>query len=601
MKSHRPFLLSVLVMSLLLGLAPAGSAQDSTRVTVALNGYENNITPFTMSFGAFPNTNDLIHLVYDSLFWSQASDDPEPWLAESAEPSDDYTEWTVTLREDVVWHDGEPFTAEDVEFSMDYYVEHMADSGRYAHHVGDMPLFEDSEVVDDYTIRLRFAHPAGQFKIMPGADLPIMPKHVWEDVTDPGTETEALPVGTGPYKLVEIDPDQQYRFEANEDYFKGEPVVDELVMPIIREPSAAFSALQTGDVDFVARTVPTELVQAFERADDIEVIRGTIFESLQLYFNTPREPLDDPQLRKAIATAIDREAIVDTVLLGNGQVGRDSYLHPDSPWAIDEHLGEYDPDEAERILDEAGYDQTNDDGVRLAPDGEPLAFTVLVSSFEPQTIRMAQLVADHVGEVGIDLAVQALDPATIGQRRRPSEPGEEADFDIRAGGLEAHAHVDPDALYYFFHTPGERGFGETQTSYSNPEFDKIAVAAGESGDLDERRQLLGDLQRILAEDVPMITVAYPEGIWAYRPEAYDGWISDPGHSALTKRSFLAEYADPSSASDDGDREAAADDPADEPADAVQQTPWLPIVVVLAIVALIVGWLLARRRRADDYE
>lgn len=591
MKDRR-MLIAVLVAGLLLATAPPASPQEASNVTVALNGFENNITPFTHSFGAFPNTHDLIHLTYDSLFWSQSQDDPEPWLAESAEPSEDYSSWTVKLREGVTWHDGEPFTADDVAFSMEYYVENTADSGRYAHHVADMPQLESSEVIDDLTIRLDFAHPAGQFKIMPGADLPILPRHQWENITEPGTATEMLPIGTGPYRLVEITPDQQYRWEANENYFKGRPLVDQLTMPIIQEPSAAFAALQTGDVDYVAHNVPTELVESFEREDDIELLRGTIFESVQLYFNTPREPLSDPQLRKAMAMAIDRQAIVDTVLLGNGRPGRDSFLHPESPWAIDEEIRTFDLEEARSLLDEAGYDQTNPDGVRLTPDGQPLAFTVLVSSFDPQGIRTAQMVAEQVSEIGVDLEVEALDPATIGQRRRSPEPGQVADFDIRVGGLEAHGHVDPDALYYFFHTPGERGFGETQTSYSNPEFDDIVVRAGESGDLDDRRELLDEAQRILARDVPMIVVTYPDGIWAFRPDAYQGWIADFGHSPLTKRSFLPDSAAT------GDDSIGAD-----VAEAAEDFPWTWVAVAVAVAAVaVIGAVLVRRRRtSEDYE
>lgn len=604
----RPLLVVLLIASLGVALAPAASTQDTSRVTIALNGFENNITPFTHSFGAFPNTHDLVHLVYDSLFWSQSLAEPEPWLAESAEPSDDFSSWTVTLRDDVTWHDGEPFTADDVQFTMEYYVEHAGDSGRYAHHVADMPLYESSEIVDDHTIVLHFAHPAGQFKIMPGADLPILPRHQWEDITEPGTATQDLPIGTGPYQLVQIDPDQQYRFEANEDYFHGKPLVDELVMPIIREPSAAFAALLTGDVDYVANKVPPELIEAFEQSEDIEVARGTIFESVQLYFNTPREPLDDPQLRKAMAMAVDREAIVDIVLLGNGTPGRDSFMHPESPWAIDEEVRTFDPEAAAGMLDDAGYTM-GDDGTRVSPAGDPLSFVVLVSSFEPQSIRTAQLLAEQMSEIGIDLDVQALDPATIGQRRRPP-PGGVADFDMRVGGLESHAHVDPDALMYFFHTPGERGFGETQTSYANPDFDDLALQAGESGDLDQRRELLDQMQQILAEDVPMLVATYPDGVWAYRPAAYDGWFADFGHSPLTKRSFLAAYAE-TGTQDAGD-ESAAPDAADDEEPVAGEEPvsddtaggqavWA-LVAVLAVALLVVVVLLVRQRGPrEEYE
>ncbi len=107
--------------AVLLALTAPASAQDAnTTLRIALPGYENNLTPFTITFGATPNTHDLLMLVYDSLFWSQVKEDPEPWLAESARPNEDFTEWTVTLREGVTWHDGEPVTAEDVAFSFEY-------------------------------------------------------------------------------------------------------------------------------------------------------------------------------------------------------------------------------------------------------------------------------------------------------------------------------------------------------------------------------------------------------------------------------------------------------------------------------------------------
>lgn len=161
---------------------------------------------------------------------------------------------------------------------------------------------------------------------------------------------------------------------------------------------------------------------------------------------------------------------------------------------------------------------------------------------------------------------------------------------MRVGGLEAHAHVDPDALYYFFHTPGERGFGETQTSYSNPEFDEIVVRAGESGDLEDRRELLAEAQRILARDVPMIVTMYPDGIWALRPDAYQGWIADFGHSPLTKRSFLPDYA------------AIGDDSiADDVEEAAEDFPWAWVAVAVAVVAVIGAVLVRRRKTSEDYE
>ncbi|MDQ4130922.1 MAG: ABC transporter substrate-binding protein, partial [Actinomycetota bacterium] len=233
----------------------------------------------------------------EALPWSQVKEEPEPWLADTATPSEDFRTWTVTLRDGVVWHDGRPLTAEDVKFSFDYYLRAPGASGRYAHHVSDVPPFERAEVVDPRTVRLFFRAPAPQFKIMPGGDLPIIPKHVWESVTEPTKATADLPIGSGPFRVVEIVPDQRYRLQANEAYFKGRPTVDELDLPIVKDPAAAFAALRTGEVDFVARNVPPELGEEFASSPDLEVAKGTKFESTQLYFNARKPPLADPWLR----------------------------------------------------------------------------------------------------------------------------------------------------------------------------------------------------------------------------------------------------------------------------------------------------------------
>lgn len=130
------------------------------------------------------------------MFWSQVRVDPEPWLAESAEPSPDGRVWTVKLREGVRWHDGVPFTADDVKFSFEYYRDQAGASGRYAHHVFDVPDFDRAEVVDPLTVSLFFNVATPQFKIMPGGDLPMMAKHIWEGVAEPATATDKLPVPT---------------------------------------------------------------------------------------------------------------------------------------------------------------------------------------------------------------------------------------------------------------------------------------------------------------------------------------------------------------------------------------------------------------------
>lgn len=577
------------------GPPASGQTSGERTVRVAIKGFENNITPFTVGFGANPATNDIQHLVYDSLFWSQVKADPEPWLAEQAESSDGGKLWTVTLRDDVTWHDGTPFTADDVAFSYDYYKRQAGASGRYAHHVFDVPSFERAEIVDKTTIKLFFATPAPQFKIMPGGDLPIIARHIYENVTEPAKMTEALPVGTGPFKLEEIVPDQRYRFSANTEYFKGKPLVDRLELVIIKDPASAFTALRTGDIDMVERNVPPELVEQLTKTAGVGIAKGTRFESSQVYFNARKSPLSDPKLRKAMTMSMDLEAVVETVLLGNARPGRDGYLHPDSPWASDDDGHDLDPTAAAKLLDDAGYQAKDPDGVRKSPEGVRLEFSVLVSSFEPQEIRAVQLISRQLEPLGVKLNAEPLDPATLRQRRG-APPGEVPTYDMYVSNLESHAHVDPDALYYFFHSPGKKGFGGSITGYGNPQYDQIVEQAAVA-QTPERRRLLADAQEILAAETPLMVLWYPDGIWAFREAAYDEWKIDRGHGIFTKRSFLPGYEELSieRAAAAGAEEGTA--PGEGGADSK-----LPIVVAVGgglLVLLLVVTLVRRRRPAED--
>lgn len=608
------------------GVAPAAAPiLSATKLRIAIPGSENNVTPFTISFGATPNTHDFLNLVYDSLFWSQVRPDPEPWLAESATPNADFTSWTVKLSENLKWHDGQPLTAEDVKFSFDYYLINKSSAGRYSHHVWDAPPYKSGEVLDPLTVRLDFAQPAPQFMVIPGADLPIIPKHIWETVADPKTYAE-LPIGSGPYKVTEIQPDQSYRLEANADYMKGKPTVDELELLVIKDPAASFAALETGEVDMVARNVPPELRDKYAGGGDVTMVEGSKFETTQIFFNSRKAPLDNPKVRKAIALAADLDALVDTVLLGQGTGGHDAFIHPNSPWALPGADHEYDPARAGTMLDDAGF-ALGSDGVRASADGKRLEFTILVNSFEPADARAAQLLAEQVKPVGVILNIEPLDPATL-RTRRAATLDAVPEYDAYISTLEAHAHVDPDGLYYFFHSPGAKGFGLSVSGFTNGNFDAI-VEGATTAELDSRATQLNGAEEILADEVPGLVLWYRTGEYAVRPGSYSGWVSDPGHGIFTKRSFLKEYvaaaASPpvttaapavteapvatqaAASTDTGVATAEASVPetaapataaaATDSGNGSGATPWIVAAVVIAAIAA--GVLLVRRRRATS--
>lgn len=555
------------------------------RLRVAINGYENNFNPFATTFATLPATTDLMHLVYDGLFWSQATQPPEPWLAEKATPSRDFRVWTVTLRPNLKWQDGKPLTADDIKFSFDYYVKYTALSGRFAHHASDTPPYDRATVVDRRTVRLFFKQPAPTFEALPGGDLPMLPKHVWERIDDPGKATKMLPVGSGPFKVVKIVPDQRYVLKANPLYFKGRPLVDELDLPIVKDPNAAFQALQAGQVDAVTRNLPPELIARFAKADGLKEIKATRLESTQLYFNARKAPWSDARVRKAISMATNSQALVDRVLLGHGQPGRDGFLHPKSPWAVPSGGHEYDPAQAGRMLDAAGY-KRQAGGVRAAPNGRRLVLHVLVSSFAPLDLRAVELMARQVKPIGVDVVAEPLDPATL-RERRSAPPGKAPNYDAYMGGLETHAMVDPDGLYYFFHSPGTKGFGGAITGWSNREFDRLSEEATSEAPA-KRKPLLYRMQRILAGQAPVIVFYYPDDVYAYRPAAYQGWVADFGEGIFNKRSFLRPYA--------VEQAAAAG------VDGGGTSPWVVIGAILVALALLAAAVaVMRRRRATPEE
>jgi peptide/nickel transport system substrate-binding protein len=159
--------------------------------------------------------------------------------------------------------------------------------------------------------------------------------------------------------------------------------------------------------------------------------------------------------------------------------------------------------------------------------------------------------------------------------------------------LEAHGHVDPDALYYFFHSPGPKGFGASISGYTNPKFDQI-VEQATTKEVAQRKPLFYDAERILAEEAPVIVFYYPDGDYAFRPAAYNGWVSDLGHGIFTKRSFLPEYV----------KEAgAAKQTASSPASSGtgSGSGGLVVGIVAAVVVLGGGALLMRRRRRAEVD
>ncbi|MBA2442598.1 MAG: hypothetical protein H0V53_09365, partial [Rubrobacter sp.] len=406
------------------------------------------------------------------------------------------------------------------------------------------------------------------------SDLPILPEHVWAEVEDPLTFDE-LPVGTGPYELVEYEEDQSYRFEANEDYFLGAPAVGEIDMPIVPDPSSMFLSLETGEVDTATLNVPPELEEQLEEPEDVELVDGERFTSVFYRFNDEDPPLDQPEVRRALDLAIDREELVETVMLGNASVGSPSFMHPETRW-YEPQEASFDPEEAESILDEAGISDSNGDGVREV-DGEPVSLSVIVPANAPQQVRTAELMVGQMEEIGVELEVESLDPGTLSQRQN------DRDFELASFQGVPHLLGDPTQMIESL---------DSLLFYSNPEYDELRSEWVQSTTVEEQDERLSEIQTLFVEDPAAFTLYYPDTNYAYNTEAYEGWIPVEGHGIHHKWSFIPAAAEML----DGERVAQS-----APAEETGGGAFPYVLVGVGVVALlgIVLFLWWRSNRGTD--
>ena len=268
--------------------------------------------------------------------------------------------------------------------------------------------------------------------------------------------------------------------------------------------------------------------------------------SIQINFNNQRPPFTIPDFRKALSLGADTDRISQTLIGNEGKPGVDSFLDPDSPFANKSLKHEFNPQRARQMLDTLNFRDSNNDGVREGPDGRPLDFEILVSSLEAREVRASELVGAQLKDIGVNIRVTPLDPATVNSRRQPKdavgkrvpETTTTGDYDMYVTSYSGgHFHFDPDGLLYAFHSPGKTGFGAFITGYANPQFDALVDRAATVG-VEQRKQLLSEAGKVMYDGPPTISLYFPDGTFAYRPQAYDQWIQEIGHGIFHKRSFL---------------------------------------------------------------
>jgi peptide/nickel transport system substrate-binding protein len=434
----------------------------------------------------------FLHLVEEQPDFEVHPPTMSPQLARSFEWSPDHKVLTFHLREEAVWSDGVPVTADDVRFTWQAHVDpDVAWSSAFMkEHI------TDAEVVDPHTVRFHFTHAYAK-QILDVNEGVILPKHAWGKIpfakwresTDWFVRNLVV---DGPYKVASWQPQQDVVLVRNERYWrKDRPYLDKVVVRNTPDAASQMTQLFSGDTDFVPQVQPGDIARI--KADPrLDVISYWFRLFVGVIWNQ-REPLfADAEVRRALTLAIDRQTIVDTVYPGGlGRVAVSPIVQ--SVWAFDKTLKPlpYDPAEARRILESRGWKDTDGDGV-LDKGGKPFSFVLLSNAGNQQRIDAAVMIQDQLKKAGI-----RVEPRVVEFNSMISQ-AVEGKFDAMVFGFAMDTSLDLTAQFGS-HSTEEGNFG----AYNSPEFDRLMVEAMSKPDIQDAKPILDRIQQLIHRDQPL--------------------------------------------------------------------------------------------------
>jgi peptide/nickel transport system substrate-binding protein len=505
-----------------------GEPVEGGEITVGLEAETNSWLP-SEGFFAEPGTN-VAFAIYDPLMKRTADGELKPYLAESMEPNEDLTEWTLTLRPDVQFHDGTPLDAQALKTIFDQYL--TAPTSNVATSLAGVASLD---VVDDLTVRYNLAAPDAAFPdvLTSAPGMPFSPTAA----AAAGPDAGANPVGTGPFEFVSWQRDSALVVERNENYWQeGLPHLDKITFRPIPDEDTRLSSLQSGDIDAL-QTLRQSTVGRARELDGVDNYEYLGNGSTVSLINTSRPPFDDVRVRQALAHAIDQPALID-VLGGTGLTPEATqYFSPDSPFYSEEAAEAfpgYDPERAQELYDEYINDPQRSDG---QPVGTDLSFTFNCPP-DPSLNELSQLYQSFWSTLGMDVQLNTVEQAAHIQNAIAK------DYDVQC--FRAGSQADPGFTLNRAFTPGALNF----TAYTSPEIDEQLEVLRTTTDLEARKKAVEAISMEISENVPNLFTGHNLTNVAVREEVKnvagwkfpDGTSGDgvPSGSAMWGHAWLAD-------------------------------------------------------------
>ncbi len=450
----------------------------------------------------------LVSFTFDTLVWKD-DNGTVPLLANEWKVSDDNKTYTFYLNKDARFTDGQPVTAEDVKFSFEYIKEHPYQW------VSVAPV-EKISALDEYTVEIVLKDIFVPFLTDVAGNVPIIPKHIWENVTDPEKfNTAEAVIGSGPLVLESYNKETGvYIYNANKDYFLGDVQIDKLIMSPIENTKEALIA---DEIHMASNIKYGEAMKLKEENTKYAVIEGPGLWVGRMYFNFGVEELNIKEVRQAMYTAINRDELVKKALKGAAEPGNPGYIHPTSEWYSPAKEYTFDAEAAKALLTSVGIADTNGDNV-VEYNGKELIYEFIVPEDQ---VPLAELVTKYLSDIGIKLDVKAMDQNSVASLIK------EGKFTLAFNGHGSFGG-DPVLLKGFVSEKTDASTPQVTTqggqSWYNAEFNKIFNEQLVELNKDKRYKLVENLQEIIAEELPTLTLFYKKSCSAYNPEVFDGWF-----------------------------------------------------------------------------
>lgn len=522
MKRVIPVLAAALLGSLL--VASQVGAQDDQQVVLRI-GLTQDWETLNPTSGFAVSEYEMWNIHYATLT-NKAADDFEviPGLAESWTSSDDGLTYTYTLREGLLWSDGTPLTAEDVAWNINTGRDQGWDN--MISTVGNL----DATVIDERTVQITSSVPDPK---LPTMDVYLVPKHIWEPIAtdyDAATQYDALDfVGSGPFAISDFAKGQSVSFVANPNYYgwEGEkPPIDQIVFQLFENPDAMVAALQQGQLDAI-HGFPAGSAAALEADPNIEVVAGQQGGFDEIAINggaiegQPHPALLDLEVRRAISYAIDKEAVIEDLWFGLASPLETMSPSANLVWLPDipeENRFTYDPDKANQILDDAGYLDTDGDGIREMPDGtNPIILRHAVNTDGDLAAPIGDLFSGWMQDIGIGVELSGYDQdALFGVII-------EGTYDTFFWGWVPF--VDPDPMLSYF-TEAEL-YNYNDANWTDPRYEELYLEQKVELDPDRRVEIVHEMLTILHDAAVYIPMYLGPDLQAYRTDTFEGWVRQP--------------------------------------------------------------------------